>query len=237
MQLSVNWFLKGELSSADVVPMCPTEARATWREREMAVRHWMHTAAMALALLGFASAARAADEAPDALIRRVAAEVVDAAKATDAHDSHKLMALVDTTIMPCVDFRRMTAMVVGRAWRQATPEQQQRLQDEFKQLLARTYAGALAQVKDQSVTVKPLRDADAAEVVVRTLIKGGGEPIAVDYRLAKTDAGWKIHDFNVMGVWIVETYRGQFAAEIGARGLDGLIATLSERNRLVASAR
>jgi len=202
---------------------------------------WVRAAWVVLALFGVVPAARAADdEAPDALIRRVAVEVVDAAKASgpDAGDPHKLMALVDAKIMPHVDFARMTATVVGRAWRQASPEQQERLQEEFKHLLVRTYAGALSQVKDQTVTVKPPRaGADDSEALVRTLVKGGGEPIPVDYRLAKGAAGWKIHDLNVMGVWVVDTYRGQFSAEINARGLDGLIAALSERNRRVASAR
>jgi phospholipid transport system substrate-binding protein len=213
---------------------------ATGKEREMIGRQWVRAAWLVLALFGVVQAAQAAaDEAPDALIRRVAVEVVDAAKASgpEAGDPRKLMALVDAKIMPHVDFARMTSTVVGRAWRQASPEQQERLQEEFKRLLVRTYAGALSQVKDQTVTVKPLRaGSDDSEAVVRTLVKGGGEPIPVDYRLAKGADGWKIHDLNVMGVWVVDTYRGQFSAEINAHGLDGLIAALSERNRLVARA-
>jgi phospholipid transport system substrate-binding protein len=181
----------------------------------------------------------AADEAADAMVKRLATEVMEAAKASpaQARDVRRVMALVDNTIMPNVNFTRMTATAVGRPWRQATPEQQDRLQEEFKRVLVRTYAGALMQLKDQTISVKPLRaGADEAEVVVRTLVKGGGEPIAIDYRLEKTAAGWKIIDLNVMGVWLVPAYRGQFTAEIGAHGLDGLITALSERNRLVAEA-
>jgi phospholipid transport system substrate-binding protein len=105
-------------------------------------------------------------------------------------------------------------------------------------LLIRTYAGALAQVKDQTVQVKPLRAAaDDTEVLVRSEIHGGPEPIQLDYRLEKTPgqgAGWKIYNLNVMGVWLVDTYRTQFAQEINARGVDGLIASLSQRNKSAA---
>jgi phospholipid transport system substrate-binding protein len=138
--------------------------------------------------------------------------------------------------MPNVDFTRMTASAVGRTWRQATPEQQLRLQQEFKTLLVRTYAGALSQVKDLAITVKPLRaGASDTEVVVRTLIKGHGEPIQLDYRLEKSADGWKIYDLNVLGVWLVEAYRGQFLAEIQSKGIDGLIATLAARNNKSAT--
>ena len=134
--------------------------------------------------------------------------------------------------MPHVNFTRMTASAVGRAWRQATPEQQKRLQDEFKTLLVRTYAGALSQVKDQSIAVKPLRGSAAdTEVIVRTEVIGRGDPIQLDYRLEKTADGWRIYDLNVLGVWLVETYRSQFAQEITARGIDGLITALAERNK------
>ena len=143
--------------------------------------------------------------------------------------------LFRSRIMPNVNFQRMTASAVGPAWRQATPEQQKRLQEEFKILLVRTYAGALAQVTDQAVTLKPLRaSAEDKEVVVRTEIKGSGDTIQLDYRLEKTPgqgAGWRIYNLNVLGVWLVETYRSQFAQEINAKGVDGLIASLSERNK------
>ncbi|RYF33802.1 MAG: ABC transporter substrate-binding protein [Comamonadaceae bacterium] len=181
--------------------------------------------------------AHAADEAPDALIKRLSDDVLAAIKADKsvAGDIGKVITLVDTRILPHVNFQRMTASAVGPAWRQATPEQQKRLQDEFKILLIRTYSGAIAQVADETVSVKPLRAAPAdAEVVVRTEVRGRGDPIQLDYRLEKTPgqgAGWKIYNLNVLGVWLVETYRSQFAQEINAKGVDGLIASLSERNK------
>ena len=182
--------------------------------------------------------AHAADEAPDVLIKRLSEETLAAIKADKADkaiqggDTAKLIALVDSKIMPNVNFQRMTAAAVGPSWRQATPEQQKRLQEEFKTLLVRTYAGALTQVKDQTVQLKPLRAAaEDTEVVVRTEVKGRGEPIQLDYRLEKTDAAWKIYDVNVLGVWLVEQYRGQFAQDISSGGIDGLIAKLAERNK------
>ena len=177
----------------------------------------------------------AADEAPDALIKRVSSEVLDKIKldkSVQDGDMTKVIALVDSQIMPNVNFTRMTASAVGRNWRQATPEQQKRLQEEFKTLLIRTYSGALAQVKEQTISMKPLRAAAAdTEVVVRTEVLGRGDPIQLDYRLEKSGTGWKIYDINVLGVWLVETYRTQFAQEISAKGFDGLIMALAERNK------
>lgn len=188
--------------------------------------------------LGLPLAALAVDETPDALIRRLSVDVLNtvrADKAIQAGDIDKVIALVDKTVMPNVNFRRMTAAAVGPGWRQATPEQQKRLQDEFKILLVRTYAGALAQVSDQTVRIKPMRAAaDDKDVLVRTEIVGKGDPIQLDYRLEKTPgegAGWKIYNLNVLGVWLVETYRSQFAQEINAKGIDGLIDTLVARNK------
>ena len=197
-----------------------------------------------LVLLTFATAALAApmvyaeDEAPDALIKRLSVDVLETIKndkAIRSGDTAKVVALVDSRIMPNVNFQRMTASAVGPAWRQASPEQKTRLQEEFKILLVRTYAGALAQVTDQTVNMKPLRaTAEDKEVLVRSEIKGSGESIQLDYRLEKTPgqgAGWRIYNLNVLGVWLVETYRSQFAQEINAKGVDGLIATLTERNK------
>ena len=177
----------------------------------------------------------AADEAPDAMVKRISTEVLDAVKADaaiQAGDVGRITALVDSKIMPNVNFGRMTASAVGRFWRQATPEQQKRLQDEFKTLLVRTYSGALGEVKDQTLSFKPLRaKPEDTEVVVRSEVRGRGEPIQLDYRLEKTAGGWKIYDLNVLGVWLVETYRSQFAQEINTKGLDGLIASLAQRNK------
>jgi phospholipid transport system substrate-binding protein len=186
----------------------------------------------------FAMPARA-QEAPDALIKQVSSEVIDAVKADksiQSGDVGRINALVDQKVMPHVNFQRMTASAVGRYWRQATPEQQQRLQQEFKTLLVRTYAGALTQVKNQTVQLKPMRARPGdAEVVVRTEVRGGGEPIQLDYRLEKADGGWKIYDVNVLGIWLVEQYRNSFAQEIGSKGIDGLISALAEKNKAAAS--
>ncbi len=181
---------------------------------------------------------QAADEAPDALVKRISTDVlatIKADKTLQQGNVAKVMVLVDAKIMPNVDFARMTSSAVGPGWRQATPEQQKKLQDEFKTLLVRTYSGALAQVSDQEVSMKPFRASpDDKEVLVRSEVKGGGDPIQLDYRLVKTPgegAGWKIYNLNVLGVWLVETYRSQFASEINAKGIDGLIATLTTRNQ------
>jgi phospholipid transport system substrate-binding protein len=192
-----------------------------------------------LAIAATASAALAQATAPDALIKQVSTEVIDTIKADKTlqnGDVSKIVALVDSKVMPHVNFQRMTASAVGRNWRTATPEQQKRLQEEFKTLLVRTYAGALTQVKDQAVQLKPMRAAaEDAEVVVRTEVKGKGEPIQLDYRLEKADGGWRIYDVNVLGVWLVEQYRNQFAQDINAGGIDGLISKLAERNKGVKS--
>lgn len=201
-------------------------------------RGWM--AGMALALTAWALPAAAA-EAPDALVKRIATEVMDAIKADpaiQAGDVNKIAALVDSKIMPNVNFTRMTASAVGRHWRQATPEQQKRLEAEFKALLVRTYSGALGEVKDQTLTFKPMRmRPEDTEVVVRSEVKGKGDPIQLDYRLEKVGDGWKIYDLNVLGLWLVETYRTQFAQEINAKGIDGLITALAQRNKGGATAK
>ena len=187
------------------------------------------------------SLALAADEAPDVLVQRISGEVMAAVKADAAiqkGDVNRIMALVDSKIMPNVNFSRMTASAVGRFWRQATPAQQKQLQEEFKTLLVRTYSGALGEVKDQTVSFKPLRaKPEDTEVVVRSEVRGRGEPIQLDYRLEKTTEGWKIYDLNVLGVWLVETYKTQFAQEINTKGIDGLIASLVQRNKAGATAK
>ncbi|MEZ7847215.1 MAG: ABC transporter substrate-binding protein [Polaromonas sp.] len=192
------------------------------------------TASLSALMLLTLPAAQAA-EGPDEMIRRLSVEVLNNIKAdkdVQRGDLRKVTAFVDSKVMPNVNFTRMTASAVGRSWRQATPEQQRRLQEEFKSMLVRTYAGALSQVKDQTIDVKPLRaGANDTEVVVRTDVLGGGQAVQVDYRMEKTPTGWRIYDLNVLGIWMVETYRTQFAQEISARGIDGLIATLAQRNK------
>ena len=195
----------------------------------------------AMLTVGFTLAHAQASKAPDALIKEVSTDVLESVKADKSFkqgDVQKVIALVDTKVMPHVDFQRMTASAAGRYWRQATPEQQKRLQEEFKLLLARTYSGALAQVQDQTVELKPMRSAPAdTEVVVRTEVKGRGDPIQLDYRLEQTPGGWKIYDVNVLGVWLVESYRNMFSQEISASGIDGLINKLAARNKSAGGAK
>jgi phospholipid transport system substrate-binding protein len=186
--------------------------------------------------LAFAAAAPArAETTPDELIRQLSVDVIDslkADKAIQAGDVGRIIALVDSKVMPNVDFRSMTESAVGRSWKGATPEQQKRLQDEFKVLLVRSYAGALTQVRDQTVQVRRMRgDVGAGDVEVQTLVKGKGEPVQLDYRLHKVADAWKIYDVNVLGVWLVEQYRTRFRQEISAGGVDGLIAWLAELNK------
>jgi len=187
--------------------------------------------------------ALAAEEAPDALIKRLTQEALDtieADKAVQAGDVARIMILLDQKVMPYLNFQRMTASAVGPGWRQATPEQRTQLETEFKTLLVRTYAGAMSQAKNLTFEVGPMRSSPGdKEVIVRTLIKGRGDPVQVDYRLEQTPgvgAGWKIYNLNVLGVWLVDTYRSQFSQEINARGIAGLIATLAERNKANAAA-
>ena len=189
--------------------------------------------ALTLSLAGAGAALAAV--APDALVRDLSNEVIDAVKADpaiQAGDVGKVIALVDAKVLPYLNFPRMTASAVGLPWRQATPEQKEKLQAEFKLLLVRTYAGALAQVKDQTVQMKPFRaNPHDTEVLVRTEVKGKGEPIQLDYRLEKAGDSWKIYDVNVLGIWLVNQYKNSFGQEIKAGGIDGLIAKLAERNK------
>jgi phospholipid transport system substrate-binding protein len=209
--------------------------------RFLSRRTFSALACVTVVALGMSGAARAADEAADVFIKRVSSDILEAIKADKSIKSgeiNKIITLVDQRVMPNVNFARMTASAAGPAWRQATPEQQKRLQDEFKILLVRTYSGALGQVSDQSIALRPLRAAaDDKEVLVRTELRGKGDPIQLDYRVEKaTDGSWKVYNMNVMGIWLVENYKTQFAQEINAKGMDGLITSLSERNKSNARA-
>ncbi len=193
---------------------------------------------ISISVLGYSSASFAADEAADAFIKRLSNEVMEAIKndkAIQSGDSNKLNALIDTKIMPHVNLKRMTASAVGPAWLRATADQQKQLQAEFKTLLLRIYAGALIEINDKTILYKPLRaNPDDVEVIVRTEVSGKGEPIQLDYRLEKTPgigAGWRIYNLNVMGVWLMETYRSQFSQQINANGVDGLITILKLTNQ------
>ena len=189
-----------------------------------------------------AASAAATAAAPEEFIRVVSTDVLERIRQDrelQAGDPRKVNGFVDETVMPNVDFERMTALAVGRYWRQASPEQQKQLMAEFRQLLVRTYSGALATAKDMQVRIKPQRAAaEGGEAIVRSeVVSPRGEPIQLDYRVARGASGWRIYDFNVAGVWLVEAYRNQFAQEISAKGIDGLIRNLSDRNRQFAQAR
>jgi phospholipid transport system substrate-binding protein len=182
------------------------------------------------------AAAAAQKMAPDVLVRDLSNDVLDSIrkdKSLQSGDPARLNQLVDEKILPHVDFEKMTRLAVGRGWRQASAEQRQALIREFRTLLVRTYSGAVSQVSDHKVQLRPFRAAaNETDVVVRTnAVPSRGDPLQLDYRLEKTDAGWKIYDVNVLGVWLVENYRNTFASEVNQGGIDGLIKSLVERNR------
>lgn len=183
-------------------------------------------------------AAFAQAEAPDALVKRVSSDVLDAVRADPTiqpGNVGRVVELVDAKILPSFDFERMTASAVGPRWNDATPAQKASLQEQFKILLVRAYSGALAQARDRTLEIQPLRsDSTDPQVVVKTIVKGGREPVGLDFRLFNEGAAWKITDVNVGGLWLVENYRGNFAQEIANGGIDGLIGKLSDRNKSLA---
>ncbi len=187
----------------------------------------------------FVPASAQAQEAPDVLLKRISNEVLDAVKADkdiQGGNHKKIVDLVDAKILPYVNFQRMTSLAAGRHWRDATPEQQKQLSNEFRDLLIYSYSGALSQVKNQKLVFKPLRaDPGDTEVEVRSeVIQARGEPVQLNYRVEKSGKTWKIYDINILGAWLVETYKGNFNAEITKGGLDGLIKSLSEKNKKLA---
>ena len=187
-----------------------------------------------------AAPAAATSEAPDVLVKRVSTDVIDAVKADkdiQAGNSRKIIDLVNSKILPYVDSDKMTAQAAGRYWRQATPEQQKQLSEEFRTLLVYTYSGALAQIKNETVEFKPFRaDPADTDVEVKSQVNmTRGEPITLNYRLSKGAQGWKIYDLNVLGAWLVETYKSTFASEISKGGIDGLIKKLHDRNQQLAA--
>jgi phospholipid transport system substrate-binding protein len=185
-----------------------------------------------------APAAHSEGAAPDVLIKNLSGEVIAEIrrdKAIQAGDTAKIAALVDAKIVPHFDLRRVTQLAVGPSWRRATPEQQERLTQEFKTLLVRTYSGALASYRDQAVEFRPLRVAAGdTEVTVKSVIRqSGAEPIALEYDLARVGDQWKIFDVRISGISLVATYRSSFADEIRNNGVDGLITQLSRKNQQI----
>ena len=186
--------------------------------------------------------AQAVDQStPDGLIKSVVSDVMASVKSDpeiQKGNIPRIVDLVDKKIVPYTDMRRTTEMAMGPNWKKATPEQQAQLVSEFKSLLIRTYSGALSQLRDQTIQFKPLRAApDDKEVVVKTIVIGRGDPVPLDYRLEKTANGWKVYDMNIMGVWLVEAYRNQFANQISQNGVEGLVKFLQDRNKQLAAAK
>jgi phospholipid transport system substrate-binding protein len=202
----------------------------------------------AASLLGAGAGAVAAQgagatEAPDVLVKRISNEVLELAKADKRiqnGDDKRIRVLVEAKIMPHVDFNRTTALSVGPHWRKATPQQKEQLMHEYRELLIHTYSGAIAQIKDQRLQFRPFRaEASATDVVVfsQVIQSGGREPIQLNYRLQKQAGGWKIYDINVLGAWLIQTYKGTFNTEINKSGIDGLIKVLKEKNRRLAASK
>jgi phospholipid transport system substrate-binding protein len=178
---------------------------------------------------------------PDGLIKTVVSDVMASVKSDpeiQKGNIPRIVDLVEKKIVPYTDMRRTTEMAMGPNWKKATPEQQAQLIGEFKNLLIRTYSGALSQLRDQTIQFKPLRSApDDKEVVVKTVVIGRGDPVPLDYRLEKTANGWKVYDMNIMVVWLVEAYRNQFANQISQNGVEGLVKFLQDRNKQLAAAK
>jgi len=184
----------------------------------------------------FIAGSAIAQEAPDAMVKRVSQEVLTIIKSdpkVQAGDQARIREVVETKLLPNFDFERLTALAMGRNWRQATPEQQKQLVEQFRTLLVRTYSGALTQYRDQTMDYKPLRaDANATEVTVRTeVVRQGQAPVPIDYSMAKAASGWKVYDVIVGGVSLVTNYRDEFNEQIKNGGIDGLIKTLQAKNQ------
>ena len=192
-------------------------------------------------LAGSASAQVVDQSTPDGLIKAVVSDVMASVKSDpeiQKGNIPRVVDLVEKKIVPYTDMRRTTEMAMGPNWKKATAEQQAQLVSEFKNLLIRTYSGALSQLRDQTIQFKPLRAApDDKEVVVKTVVIGRGDPVPLDYRLEKTANGWRVYDMNIMGVWLVEAYRNQFANQISQNGVEGLVKFLQDRNKQLAAAK
>lgn len=191
----------------------------------------------ALVALALCTAAAAqAQEAPDALVKRVSQDVIATIKAdplVQAGNQARIREVMESKLLPNFDFARMTSLAMGRNWRAATPEQQKRLTEEFRTLLVRTYSGALNKYRDETIEYKPLRmNPGDTDVTVRTaVLKPGGAPVQIDYSMAQTPSGWKAYDVIVGGVSLVTNYRDEFNEQIRSGGVDGLLKTLAEKNR------
>ncbi|KJK22943.1 signal peptide protein [Burkholderiaceae bacterium 16] len=197
-----------------------------------------------LTVVAFTGAAHAQTQdasTPDGLVKAVVGDVMASVKADkdmQAGNITKISALVEQKILPNANFQKTTQIAMGRNWSKATPEQQKLIADEFKTLLIRTYSGAIAQIRDQTVQFRPYRGSpEDTDATIRTQVINKGEPIQLDYRLEKTPQGWKVYDINVLGAWLTEAYKGSFNTIVGQQGVDGVIKTLQDRNRQLANAK
>ncbi len=202
----------------------------------MSMSAWIRWGRAAAAALAFAAAPALAQEAPDALVKRVSQEVLQIIKSdplVQAGNEARIREVIETKLLPNFNFQRMTSLAMGRNWRAANPDQQKRLVEEFRTLLVRTYSGALNQYRNETIDYKPLRMAAAdTDVTVRTAVmKPGGNPVQIDYSMEKLPDGWKAYDVIVGGVSLVTNYRDEFNEQIKAGGVDGLIKTLADRNK------
>ncbi|WP_027820784.1 MlaC/ttg2D family ABC transporter substrate-binding protein [Paraburkholderia bannensis] len=205
------------------------------------MKNFLIVATLLSALTGFiAPAASAAPQPvdqsdPQALIKTATQQVLDEVRTQSIapDDIARIRGIVDRDILPYVDFRRTTQLSMGRHWRTATPAQQQQVMEQFQLLLIHLYAGALAQLKpDQQIEYAPMRNAPTdTDVVVRTQAQTSSNPVEIDYRLYKTPQGWRLYDLNVLGAWLIQTYRAQFNEKIQQGGVDGLIQFLTSRNQ------
>jgi len=189
-----------------------------------------------LALITLVPALAFAQEAPDALVRRVTDEVlaiIKADKELQSGNTRKIAELAEVKVLPHFDFARMTRLAVGRNWQQASEAQKEALVKEFRTLLVRTYSTSLSAYRNQSIEVKPVKMAAGdKETTVRTaVVQQGGPSIPIDYAMDKTDSGWKVFDVIIDGASLVTTYRGSFNEQVQRGGIDGLVKTLADRNR------
>ena len=189
-----------------------------------------------LGVLMLCASAFAQEESPDALIKKVTDDVLTIVrqdKDIQGGNTKKAIALVEAKVLPHFNFLHMTALAVGRDWREATPEQKKQLAEEFKTLLVRTYSNALTGYKDQTIRYKPTKmQSGDTDVLVRTeIVQSGSKPIALDYSVEKLPDGWKVYDVVVAGVSLVSNYRDTFAQEIRANKIDGLIKMLAAKNK------
>ena len=216
------------------VPVARVRATLTW------FHIGFHISILMVALFATMSAPAYAQEAPDAVVKRVATEVITAIKsdpAIQAGNEARIREVLEVKLLPHFDFTRMTALAMGKNWRTATPEQQKRVTEEFRALLVRTYSGALNTYRNETIDYKPLRMNPAdTDVTVRTVVmRTTGSPIQIDYSMTKTPDGWKSYDVIVAGVSLVTNYRDEFNDQVQKGGVDGLIKTLADRNKGVAA--